>query len=48
MEKKEVRECQHELNCIYKEYLTDDEIRVEFECSMCQAKFSGIVKRYVI
>jgi hypothetical protein len=45
MDKKEVLECEHELNCIYEEYLTDDEIRVEFECSICHVKFSGVVKR---
>ena len=39
------KECEHELHCNYEEYLTEEEIRVEFKCDLCGSKFSGVVKR---
>jgi len=43
--KKECENNECELYCSDEDYISDDEIRVTFKCSLCPAKFSGIIKR---
>lgn len=43
--KKECKNNECELNCYSEEYISDDEIRVDFKCSICNTKFSGVIKR---
>ena len=39
------KECEHELHCIYEEYIDEENINVEFECDLCKTKFAGTVKK---
>jgi len=34
----------HELFCTDEEYISEDEIRITMECSLCNIKFTGIIK----
>lgn len=38
-------ECEHEIFCIEEEYISENEINVTMECSLCQTKFTGIIKK---
>ena len=37
--------CQHELFSTKEEYISDDELKIEMECSLCQKKFKGVLKK---
>ena len=36
--------CEHELFCTEEKTLSEDRIKVTMECSLCQAKFKGVLK----
>ncbi len=37
--------CQHELYTTDEEYVSEDKIKITMECSLCQIKFKGVLKR---
>jgi len=43
--KKECKNNDHEFYCFSEEYITDDKIKVEFKCNLCDTKFSGVIRR---
>jgi len=37
--------CEHELYCIEENNISEEEVRVVFKCSLCDAEYSGVIKR---
>jgi len=36
--------CNHELFCTDEEWISDNEVKVTIECSLCKTKFNGTIK----
>jgi len=37
--------CEHELNCIDEEWISDNQVIVTMECSLCNSTFRGELKQ---
>ncbi len=37
--------CQHELYSTKEEYISKEEVKITMECSLCQTKFKGVLKK---
>jgi len=35
----------HELFCTNEEYISEEEVRITMECSLCHTKFKGNIKK---
>jgi len=38
--------CNHELFCQKEEWISNNEVRVEMKCDLCNSKFEGVIKKY--
>jgi len=38
-------ECNHEINITNEEYISNKEIKIVAECSLCKSKFYGIIEK---
>lgn len=38
-----MKECEHELNCIDENWITDNVCYVTFTCNKCEDKFIGVI-----
>lgn len=38
------KNCEHELNLTFENWLDENSVEVEAECSLCKIKFSGVLR----